>query len=136
MFSEFHQGSRRHGTVEHYVNAFKTRVQEANRVTNATIILPWTACSMLLKGLEPEFPAWAKINQRELLSPDKANSMEESEFLKLCAEAIDEGRAQSHNAMYTQKNYELNIAKTDTSKTWRKHLHETKSPYRIRRRMP
>lgn len=120
------------GTVEHYVNAFKTRVQEANRVTNATIILPWTACSMLLKGLEPEFPAWAKINQRELLSPDKANSMEESEFLKLCAEAIDEGRAQSDNAMYTQKkptmNYELNNAKTDTSKTWRKAPPQNKNP--------
>jgi hypothetical protein len=116
------------GTVEHYVNAFKTRVQEANRVTNATIILPWTACSMLLKGLEPEFPAWAKINQRELLSPNEANSMEESEFLKLCAEAIDEGRAQSDNATYTQKNYELNTAKTDTSKTWRKAPPQNKNP--------
>jgi hypothetical protein len=45
---------------------------------------------MLLKGLEPEFSAWAKINQRDMLSPDKANSMQELEFLKLCAEAIDE----------------------------------------------
>jgi hypothetical protein len=119
------------GTVEHYVNVFKARVQEANRVTNATIVLPWTACSMLLKGLEPEFPAWAKINQRDLLSPNKANNMEESEFLKLCAEAIDEGRAQSDNAMYAQSEMtknELSMAKMDTLKTWRKAPPQNKDP--------
>jgi len=55
---------------------------------------------MLLKGLESKFLAWTKINQRDLLSPNKANNMEESEFLKLCAEPIDEGRAYSDNAMW------------------------------------
>src|SRR6202046_5507877 len=86
------------GTVEHYMNAFKTGVQEANRLTNATIILPWTACSMLLKGLEQEFPAWAKINQRELLSPDKAN-MALTDFHRLCDLAIDKARLTQNNAM-------------------------------------
>jgi hypothetical protein len=87
---------------------------------------------MLLKGLEPEFPAWAKINQRDLLSPNKANNMEESEFLKLCAEAIDESRAYSDNAMYAQtkptKNNEFNTAKMDALKMWRKAPPKGKDP--------
>jgi hypothetical protein len=58
--------------------------------------------------------------------------MEESEFLKLCAEAIDEGRAQTDNAMYMQKkptkNNELNTAKMDTPKIWRKAPPKGKDP--------
>jgi hypothetical protein len=89
--------------LEPYINAFKSRVRNLNRVANATHILPRVACSMLLKALEPEFLAWAKINQK-LLAPvaSKAKEMQESEFLKLCSEAIGEARSRDNNAMYAQ----------------------------------
>ena len=89
-----------YGSMEHFINAFRQAIKQANR-TEGTQIPPLAAALLLLRGIQKELPMWVTTIKHDIGKRKNPGSITEMELLDLCEKAIDQGR--EHERSYVSR---------------------------------
>jgi hypothetical protein len=88
-----------YGTIKQFVEAFRSAIADANRLTKGKAFIPYVASAMLLRMLDSELHAWVEIKQNEYMTDGNAIDMELTDFHRLCDLAIDKARFTENHTM-------------------------------------